>query len=98
MKCFSNLLGVGFPRFEVDVYWDALRSVWSLCPVQLPQDEDKVQDNAPVVSGPTILVSTGTANAMVPESTAIPPLALKIRQDSFASSQSSSGTSSTIVQ
>lgn len=98
MKCFSNLLGVGFPRFEVDVYWDALRSVWSLCPVQHPQDEDNVQDNAPVVSGPTILVSTGTANAMVPESTATPPLALKIRQDSFDSSQSSPATSSASVQ
>ncbi len=36
-KCFSNLLGVGFTRFTVDVYWDPLRTDWSLCPVQLPQ-------------------------------------------------------------
>ncbi|KAJ4987054.1 hypothetical protein SVAN01_07470 [Stagonosporopsis vannaccii] len=96
LKCFSNLLGIGFPRFEVDVYWDALRSVWSLCPVQLPQDEDNVQDDAPVVSGPTLSVSTGTANAMVPESTAIPPQALNNRQDSSFSSQSSSVVSSNI--
>ncbi|KAH6629351.1 hypothetical protein C7974DRAFT_463398 [Boeremia exigua] len=94
MKCFSNLLGVGFPRFEVDVYWDALRAVWSLCPVQLPGDDDNVEDHAPVSSGPTISVSTGTANARVPESTAIRPSALKVRQDSSLSSQATS-TSST---
>lgn len=98
MKCLSNLLGVGFPRFEVDVYWDAIRSVWSLCPVQLPQDEDNVQDNAPVVSGPTLSMSTGTANAKVPESTAIPPQALKIRQESSLFSQSSSASTSTVDQ
>lgn len=86
MKCFSNLLGVGFPRFEVDVYWDALRSVWSLCPVQLPQDDDEVQNNAPVVSGPTISVSTGTANARVPETTATMPQALRVRQEGSISS------------
>ncbi|KAJ8117083.1 hypothetical protein OPT61_g1638 [Boeremia exigua] len=93
MKCFSNLLGVGFPRFEVDVYWDAIRSVWSLCPVQLPHDDENVQDNAPVVSGPTISVSTGTADARVPETTAIPPQVLKIRQVSSLSSQVLSASS-----
>ncbi|KAF1926952.1 lectin C-type domain-containing protein [Didymella exigua CBS 183.55] len=82
MKCFSNLLGVGIPRFEVNVYWDALRSVWSLCPVQLPKDEGEVQNDAPVVSGPTISVSTGTANARVPETTATMPQVLRVRQDS----------------
>lgn len=98
MKCFSNLLGVGFPRFEVDVYWDAVRSVWSLCPAQLPQDEDNVQENAPVISGPTVSVSTGTANARVPETTATPPQALKIRQDSSVLSQSLSVPSLTVSQ
>ena len=34
-KCFSNLLAVGFRRFELDVYWDVTRRVWSLCPVEL---------------------------------------------------------------
>jgi hypothetical protein len=86
MRCFSNLLGVGFPGFEVDVYWDALRSVWSLCPVQLPRDDDEVQDNAPVISGPTVSVSTGTANARVPETTATMPQALIPRQESSVSS------------
>lgn len=87
MKCFSNLLGVGFPRFEVDLYWDALRSVWSLCPVQLPQDDDDVQNNAPVVTGQTISLSTGTADARVPETTATMPQPLNIRQEGSLSSQ-----------
>lgn len=33
--CLSNLLAVGFRRFEIDAYWDASRHVWSLCPVEL---------------------------------------------------------------
>ncbi|KAK5175556.1 Maintenance of telomere capping protein 6 [Saxophila tyrrhenica] len=35
VRCISNLLAVGFQRFEVDIYWDASRQLWSLCPVQL---------------------------------------------------------------
>ncbi|KAH9221987.1 hypothetical protein DL95DRAFT_326764 [Leptodontidium sp. 2 PMI_412] len=34
--CISNLLAVGFRRFELDLYWDAGRSVWSFCPVSIP--------------------------------------------------------------
>lgn len=34
-KCFSNLLALGFQKFEIDIYWDTSRQVWSLCPVQL---------------------------------------------------------------
>lgn len=34
-KCISNLLVSGFRRLEADVFWDASRSVWSLCPVEL---------------------------------------------------------------
>ncbi|KFX92211.1 hypothetical protein O988_07367, partial [Pseudogymnoascus sp. VKM F-3808] len=37
--CYSNLLAVGFRRFELDLYWDAGRSLWSFCPVEM-QDED----------------------------------------------------------
>ncbi|KAF2684184.1 hypothetical protein K458DRAFT_367697 [Lentithecium fluviatile CBS 122367] len=35
-KCVSNLLAVGFRKFIVDVYWDAGRSEWSLCPAEIP--------------------------------------------------------------
>lgn len=34
-KCFSNLLAVGFRKFIIDLYWDASRQIWSLCPVEL---------------------------------------------------------------
>ncbi|OBT61087.1 hypothetical protein VE03_09475 [Pseudogymnoascus sp. 23342-1-I1] len=36
-RCFSNLLSVGFRRFELDLYWDAGRSLWSFCPVEMQQ-------------------------------------------------------------
>ena len=35
--CVSNLLAIGFRRLLVDVYWDASRHVWSLCPVEVPE-------------------------------------------------------------
>lgn len=31
--CLSNLLAVGFNRFEIDLYWDHVSDLWSLCPV-----------------------------------------------------------------
>ncbi|KXT17993.1 hypothetical protein AC579_9595 [Pseudocercospora musae] len=34
-KCLSNLLVAGYRRLDADVYWDASRNRWSLCPVQL---------------------------------------------------------------
>ncbi|KAF2279397.1 uncharacterized protein EI97DRAFT_481753 [Westerdykella ornata] len=36
-RCFSNLLAAGFRRFVVDVFWDAGRGVWGLCPVEVPE-------------------------------------------------------------
>ncbi|KAF2197660.1 hypothetical protein GQ43DRAFT_402614, partial [Delitschia confertaspora ATCC 74209] len=46
-KCFSNLLGAGFRRFFVDVYWDAGRKSWSLCPVELGGEEPTPEDGTP---------------------------------------------------
>ncbi|OQO02236.1 hypothetical protein B0A48_11790 [Cryoendolithus antarcticus] len=37
-RCFSNLLAVGFRRFEVDLFWDPGRGVWSLCPAELSDE------------------------------------------------------------
>ncbi|KAF1850609.1 uncharacterized protein K460DRAFT_301841 [Cucurbitaria berberidis CBS 394.84] len=68
-KCFSNLLGVGFRRFEIDVYWDPLQTGWSLCPVQQPTNGDTVS----VASSPTVTISTETTSARLQESTAVPP-------------------------
>jgi hypothetical protein len=35
-QCFSNLLAMGFRRFSIDLYLDADRNFWSLCPAQFP--------------------------------------------------------------
>ncbi|KAI9054503.1 hypothetical protein LZ554_001661 [Drepanopeziza brunnea f. sp. 'monogermtubi'] len=48
--CLSNLLAVGFRRFEIDLYWDEGRSVWSFCPVAIP---DSISD----LSTPTTVSS-----------------------------------------
>ncbi|KAJ4364549.1 Maintenance of telomere capping protein 6 [Neocucurbitaria cava] len=94
-KCFSNLLGIGFKRFAVDVYWNPLRTEWSLCPVEQPgSDTDNEQDS--VVSGSTVVVSAATASAKIPESTPLQPggFALGRRQ---AMSETSSAVSTTAI-
>ncbi|KAK8172878.1 hypothetical protein BKA80DRAFT_26932 [Phyllosticta citrichinensis] len=50
--CLSNLLEVGFRRILVDLYWDAGRSIWSLCPVEIPESAASDDDSA-VVSATT---------------------------------------------
>lgn len=45
-RCFSNLLAVGFRRFEVDIYWDQSRSTWSFCPVAFPSSVPNVISSA----------------------------------------------------
>lgn len=89
-KCMSNLLGVGFRRFDVDVYWDTLRSVWSLCPVELvePGSEASANESIPIFTGSTVMFSTGSMDAGVPGTTLVPQdsLDLKRRQDTSATS------------
>ncbi|KAL6704059.1 Maintenance of telomere capping protein 6 [Coniothyrium glycines] len=72
-KCFSNLLGVGFGKFTVDVYWDQLRRVWSLCPVELPRSNTG-DEPVSVSNGPTISATTASTQARIPESTAVFPV------------------------
>jgi hypothetical protein len=105
LKCFSNLLGVGFRQFTVDAYWDALRSVWSLCPVELPpsnSDDVGVSEE----TGGVVVASTDTISAVIPQSTAVslggnpfvgrqdPPIANSISVSSLESSSSVSSASS----
>ncbi|KAI2476523.1 hypothetical protein Ptr902_12157 [Pyrenophora tritici-repentis] len=93
-KCFSNLLAVGFPQFIVDTYWDPLRSVWSLCPVELPQSNGGPNsDSVPVATGATVVASSDTVLAQIPQSTLkIPPLK---RQATSSAGESPSAASST---
>ena len=92
-KCFSNLLGVGFRRFTIDVYWDHTRTDWSLCPVEIPNVDNKDQP-VPVATGPRVVVSTDTSVARVPESSKQPlkpSPALERRQDAPTTPSSSAG-------
>ncbi|KAI4689518.1 uncharacterized protein J4E88_002870 [Alternaria novae-zelandiae] len=101
-KCFSNLLAVGFRQFTVDAYWDPLRSVWSLCPVELPQsNEDSSDEGAlPVATGPTVVPTTNRLSADTPLSTLEIPPQLGKRQETLtsapASAESSSGSTNAV--
>ncbi|KAF2818846.1 hypothetical protein CC86DRAFT_336388, partial [Ophiobolus disseminans] len=96
-KCFSNLLGVGFRRFTVDAYWDALQSVWSLCPVEQPGSNhtENASASVPRSSGPTVVASTDTVSAKIPESTAqlFGDLGFERRQDASQLTSVQSGPS-----
>jgi hypothetical protein len=94
-KCFSNLLGVGFRRFAIDAYWDALQSSWSLCPVEQPgPDDDGRDDVVSTSSGPVVVASTDTVKANIPESTAAPlnSLGFDRRQDTLQFTSMLSGS------
>ncbi|KAJ5375810.1 hypothetical protein N7517_007816 [Penicillium concentricum] len=36
VKCFSNLLAIGYRRLVVDLYWSVSRRTWYFCPVSIP--------------------------------------------------------------
>jgi hypothetical protein len=98
-KCFSNLLGVGFRRFTVDTYWDAPHSTWSLCPVELPgSSNNNGGSTVSTRTGPTVVASTDTASAKIPETTAAPlnSLGFARRQDVSQSATSLVGGSTAI--
>ncbi|KAF2089436.1 lectin C-type domain-containing protein [Saccharata proteae CBS 121410] len=56
--CLSNLLAAGFKRIVVDLYWDAPRTVWSLCPAEIP-DSASNEDDSQSISIPTTHLESG---------------------------------------
>ncbi|KAK0123355.1 hypothetical protein ONS96_010348 [Cadophora gregata f. sp. sojae] len=56
--CVSNLLAAGFRSFELDLYWDQGRGVWSFCPVSIPT---WIQDVNP---SSTVTVFPGSSSAL----------------------------------
>ncbi|KAK7518245.1 lectin C-type domain protein [Phyllosticta citriasiana] len=60
--CLSNLLMVGFRKILVDLYWDAGRSIWSLCPVEIPEsaasDDDSAIGSATTSADPSLVSVT----------------------------------------
>ncbi|KAL2872768.1 Lectin C-type domain protein [Aspergillus lucknowensis] len=67
-NCLSNLLAVGFRRFNVDVYWSPALRRWLLCPVSIPHNVDVMTaspDATPISSAD---VSEATVIAVPDES------------------------------
>lgn len=67
-RCYSNLLAVGFRRFELDLYWDEGRTSWSFCPVSMPPglyEEDPPPSHPPSSSpsSPDTPISSGKLDA-----------------------------------
>lgn len=93
-KCISNLLVSGFRRLEADVFWDASRLTWSLCPVELGGGDD----------------DGGGANATLTASTSVPAAPISVdsnmagrdmhhlrRQDEETLSQTSAASTTVVM-
>lgn len=60
-KCFSNLLTMGFRRIDVDLYWDAGRHAWTLCPAEISIGNARPASSATAASSATS-TSVGVAS------------------------------------
>ncbi|KFY75968.1 hypothetical protein V498_09806, partial [Pseudogymnoascus sp. VKM F-4517 (FW-2822)] len=69
-RCFSNLLSVGFRRFELDLYWDAGRSLWSFCPVEMQQMPGDDESTSSSQSRTTSATSTSSGSLSFPSGVA----------------------------
>ncbi|KAL0264738.1 mRNA decay protein [Diplodia seriata] len=97
-RCLSNLLDVGFKRFVVDLYWDAGRGLWSLCPVQIPESASNDDDSTIGIISSTadaslssVAMSTGSLQAR--QATALSGSALRSTSQSVSSTRSVSTSS-----
>ncbi|TVY19215.1 Maintenance of telomere capping protein 6 [Lachnellula arida] len=90
--CLSNLLALGFQRFELDLYWDSGRKVWSFCPVAIP--ESITNATAPSNDASSLSSSTFATLTSAPLATASSGSMLEARQ--ATASDSSSETSSSL--
>ncbi|KAF1976685.1 hypothetical protein BU23DRAFT_528423 [Bimuria novae-zelandiae CBS 107.79] len=90
-KCFSNLLAVGLRRFVIDVYWDALRATWSLCPAEIPPPSGS-SGTSSTASVPTVSLSSisPTIEGVV---ASVSPTGSSLKPSSVSSSTATSATS-----
>ena len=58
--CFSNLLATEYRRFIFDVFWDTANHRFSLCPVQLP-DEDSSSSTAHAAASTSTSLATSSS-------------------------------------
>ncbi|KAH7391519.1 hypothetical protein BKA64DRAFT_677830 [Cadophora sp. MPI-SDFR-AT-0126] len=94
-KCVSNLLATGFRRFELDLYWDEGRSVWSFCPVSIPSSIQNVDPLSTVTLFPG---STSASNFSQSISPATVSNFSQSTSPATLSVQSSSSTSLNLVE
>ncbi|KAK4544512.1 hypothetical protein LTR36_004084 [Oleoguttula mirabilis] len=98
-KCFSNLLATGFRRFEIDLYWDVTRRLWSLCPVELGSTASLSDSTAsdPGQSAQTSLASlaSGSLAGRAKDHIGTPTSNVIARQTTAESSSSSAEASQT---
>lgn len=84
----------------MDAYWDALQTVWSLCPVEQPVNNhtEEAGVRLSTSSGPTVVASIDTVSARIPETTApaLGGLGFDRRQD-VAQSTAAPTVSSAVV-
>ena len=57
----SNLLAAGFKRFSVDLYWDAERAVWSLCPIEWTDSPKHFSDLSSVSSSLSVSLTASSS-------------------------------------
>ncbi|RDW90377.1 Lectin C-type domain protein [Aspergillus mulundensis] len=62
-KCLSNLLAVGYRRFNIDLYWSTELRQWILCPVSVPSGLHVVTVSPDVTPTATASVAQGTITA-----------------------------------
>lgn len=62
-RCFSNLLAIGYRRFNLDLYWSADRRSWSFCPVSVPTKADVIVSSETSTVSSTSHMSTITTAA-----------------------------------
>ncbi|TVY81768.1 Maintenance of telomere capping protein, partial [Lachnellula suecica] len=88
-ECLSNLLAVGFRRFELDLYWDQGRNVWSFCPVSIPTSipASATPTSTSSFSSSTLAALTSGTVAMIPSQ------ALEARQNTASLSETLSSSS-----
>ncbi|KAL4910080.1 hypothetical protein BDW74DRAFT_144408 [Aspergillus multicolor] len=62
-KCLSNLLAVGYRRFNIDLYWSTEHRQWILCPVLVPSGLQVVTVSPDATRTVTGSVAQGTITA-----------------------------------
>ncbi|KAL5003562.1 hypothetical protein BDV10DRAFT_155331 [Aspergillus recurvatus] len=67
-KCLSNLLAVGYRRFNIDLYWSTGLRRWILCPVSVPKGLHVVTVSSDATPTATASVAQGTVTAELDDS------------------------------